>query len=359
MWGHLLHHIVNMLMVSISNPATYFDDIFQLTVRHIRYGVRPHYLPPFGKALMETFEEIVGEQWTENTREAWEEVWKRAADSIMRGLNLGGSPLVHALVDGNVHHLEEAVSEFPRELRSLKLCQIDIEKATVSPLFWALHDGKCQIVEFILNDLLAIRADLHGYYYGRELLFKHHPDLVGVLGRDQPHLLVTLLDGLLWHSREKMDRKVRVSYFIAELYGKPADCSDPWHSPLARLVEYADHKTFAHPVVCKLLEIKWRKFGLKLFCLQEAWYLQHLILYMIQENLPHSEDDAVSPCNAEVAIHIRRALIVLSVINSVVQFCAWSKQLYDKKVRTVKLWGRTFSMPRTASNVWLWLRVGS
>jgi len=105
MWGHLLHHIVNMLIVSISSPDKFFDQLFQLTVRHIRYGVRPHYLPPFGKALMETFEEIVQDEWTEEIHFAWEEVWKRAADSIMRGLNLGGSPLVHALVDGSVERL--------------------------------------------------------------------------------------------------------------------------------------------------------------------------------------------------------------------------------------------------------------
>jgi hemoglobin-like flavoprotein len=105
MWGHLLHHIVNTLILSISSPDTFFDQIFQLTVRHIRYGVRPHYLPPFGQAVMETFEHILQEQWTAETHQAWQELWKRAADSMMRGLNFGGSPLVHALVDGSVDHL--------------------------------------------------------------------------------------------------------------------------------------------------------------------------------------------------------------------------------------------------------------
>jgi len=105
MWGHLLHHVVNMLVVSISSPDTFFDQIFQLSVRHIRYGVRPHYFPPFGKALLETFEHILKEDWTEELRPAWEEIWKRAADSIVRGLNFGGSPLVHSLVDGSVDQL--------------------------------------------------------------------------------------------------------------------------------------------------------------------------------------------------------------------------------------------------------------
>jgi hypothetical protein len=43
-----------------------------------------------------------------------------------------------------------------------------------------------------------------------------------------------------------------VSYFIAELYGRPDEYHDPWNSPLARLVKFADHQTFAHPVVCKV-----------------------------------------------------------------------------------------------------------
>jgi hypothetical protein len=89
----------------------------------------------------------------------------------------------------------DAIAEFPRQDRAVKLCQIDIEKAKVSPLLWALHDGKHELVNFILNDLLTIRADLNGYYYGRELLFKHHPDLVGILGRNEQQLLRTLLDG--------------------------------------------------------------------------------------------------------------------------------------------------------------------
>jgi hypothetical protein len=67
MWGTLLHHIVNMLMVSISSPETYFDELFLLTVRHIRYGVRPDYLPPFGRALLETFQEIAAEHWYSST----------------------------------------------------------------------------------------------------------------------------------------------------------------------------------------------------------------------------------------------------------------------------------------------------
>ena len=56
MWASS-HHIVSMLIMSTSQTETFFDELFQLTVRHIRYGVKSHYMPPFGKALIETFEE--------------------------------------------------------------------------------------------------------------------------------------------------------------------------------------------------------------------------------------------------------------------------------------------------------------
>ena len=70
-----------------------------------------------------------------------------------------------------------------------------------------------------------------------------------------------MYSGLMWHSREKTDRKVRVSYFIAELYGRPDEYHDPWNSPLARLVKFADHQTFAHPVVCKVRGREGRERG--------------------------------------------------------------------------------------------------
>ncbi|MGB1600065.1 MAG: globin domain-containing protein, partial [Promethearchaeia archaeon] len=345
--------------MSTSQTETFFDELFQLTVRHIRYGVKSHYMPPFGKALIETFEEIAGEEWTKETAVAWEEVWNRAADSMMRGLNFGASPLVHALVDGSIGQLKLAVSEFPREARALKLCQIDIESTQVSPIVWALHDGNVELAAFIIKDLLTIRADLHGYYYGRDMLFKYHPDIVGMLGRDHPQLMGPLLDGLLWHSREKTDRKVRVSYFIAELFGNPNQFQDPWTSPLARLVEYADNKTIGHPVVNKLLEIKWRKFGLKLFCLQEGWYLLPLVLYMIEHNLSDEHSDDSLDCHSYTRVNLRRTLVAFAIINIIVQVCAWGQQLHDKKVKAAELWGWRISVPRTASNWWLWLRVAS
>eukprot|EP00960_Hanusia_phi_P077696 768729-Hanusia_phi.AAC.3 len=59
MWGLLLHHIVNMLLLSITDPQDFFEQLFHLTIRHIRYGVRSEYISPFGQAMILTLEEHV------------------------------------------------------------------------------------------------------------------------------------------------------------------------------------------------------------------------------------------------------------------------------------------------------------
>ena len=34
-------------------------------------------------------------------------------------------------------------------------------------------------------------------------------------------------------------------------------------------------------VVAKVLDLKWKTFGLKIFCIKEAWFLLHLIFFML------------------------------------------------------------------------------
>ena len=243
--------LATQLNVKITLELTFgnISQLFELTVRHIRYGVRAEYLAPFGAALIAMLEELLEDDWDERAQRAWKQVWKRAADSIARGLNVGGNAITYALVDGNAEAMRIAIDMAPREDRAEGLCRIQIDGVTISPLYWALHDGKHAITEFILKDLLTIRADLHGYYYGRDALFSHHKDLVHELGKQCPALFRILLDGLLWHSREKLaGRLVRVNYYIKDLYGDPDDHPDPWNSPLAHLVTFADNETFKHPV---------------------------------------------------------------------------------------------------------------
>jgi hypothetical protein len=47
------------------------------------------------------------------------------------------------------------------------LIRVEVHGTWLSPFYWAIRDGKFAIAEFMLKDLLTIRADTEDYYYGR------------------------------------------------------------------------------------------------------------------------------------------------------------------------------------------------
>jgi len=137
-------------------------------------------------------------------------------------------------------------------------------------------------------------------------------------------------------ARQVEGRQVRVNYYVSELFGDPEQSPDVWTSPLAILVA-EDHSTpfrhaqpphaqthtltlkhtphtpdtltlhthsthsphthsthtltlshtlshstpFRHPAVRKVLDLKWKKFGLPLFVLSELCFAAVLLLFMI------------------------------------------------------------------------------
>ncbi len=67
--------------------------------------------------------------------------------------------------------------------------------------------------------------------------------------RDCPPLLEqTLLDGLLWHSKDVEDGLIRVNYYIREMYGDPLKEPNVWKSALATFVSMGTPQMFQHPV---------------------------------------------------------------------------------------------------------------
>ena len=62
---------------------------------------------------------------SESHRNASSQVWKKAGNSMARGLNMGGNAITHALVEGNADALQEAISSAPRSKRDEWLCQVD------------------------------------------------------------------------------------------------------------------------------------------------------------------------------------------------------------------------------------------
>uniref|UniRef100_A0A6U4YXK8 Globin domain-containing protein n=1 Tax=Hemiselmis andersenii TaxID=464988 RepID=A0A6U4YXK8_HEMAN len=254
--------VVDALVSFVENPEVFFEGFKALTIRHIKYGVKAEYAKAFGKSIMIGIEKTLEDDFDLETREVWAMLWMRASSCVSRALNVGTNPVIVSLVQGEVDKMRHAINCAERGLRFEWLTGVDINGELISPIYWSLKDGNTPMVRFILSDLLKIRADREMYYYGREVLFSVHPDIVEKLCQQCPEVLLdTLLAGLMWHSKEVENGYIAVNYYIKELYGDPKEEPNVWKQAMAALVEYGRAEMFDHPVAKRLLQVKWERFG--------------------------------------------------------------------------------------------------
>jgi hemoglobin-like flavoprotein len=79
--------IVDMLSLIVSKLdrlEQLSDEISQLAIRHIQYGVRPAHYKIVGDALLWTLKNGLGKDWTPDTAEAWETCYKLLSDTMIR-----------------------------------------------------------------------------------------------------------------------------------------------------------------------------------------------------------------------------------------------------------------------------------
>jgi hemoglobin-like flavoprotein len=76
------------MLEMIVNGLNNFDDIVpalqDLGARHVHYCVRLQHFDTFGKALLLTLEEMLGDDFTEETRAAWTETYNVLAAAMIR-----------------------------------------------------------------------------------------------------------------------------------------------------------------------------------------------------------------------------------------------------------------------------------
>jgi hemoglobin-like flavoprotein len=274
-------NVIEMLVSFNEDPGQFFADLKPLTIRHIKYGVKADYARAFGMTVLNGIASVLGDRFDERVKSAWVLLWTRVSSCVTRSLNVGSNLVIVSLVQENLEQLEDAMDCVPRGERDEVLTKIDVNGEIISPLNWAVSGGQLAMAQFVMGDLLAIRADRYRYYYGRETLFKTHPDLVQSVSSQMPALLDTLFDGLMWHAQMVNDGRVRVNYYIRELYGVPEEVKDVWVSPMGVLVLAGQSNVFNHPVVEKLLAVKWERFGLKMYSVIQIWYVIMLILFTL------------------------------------------------------------------------------
>jgi hemoglobin-like flavoprotein len=275
MWVQALE----LLVVFCELPERFFEELRALTIRHVKYGVKAEYIKPFGKALLTGVADLLGDKYDPVRQAAWSALWQRVSTCVARSLNVGTNLITVSLVNGDLDRLQDAITCAPRNERVSWVCRVEVYGSILSPLYWAIRDGKFEIAEFLISDALSIKADRDNYYYGRQELCDTHPDLLAVLCRDCPSLVETYLDGLLWHSQTVEEGRLRANYYIADMFGDPKKYPDAFKSALAIVAMEGEPSMFGHPIMEKLLKIKWDRFGCALFCASQAVFLTLMVLY--------------------------------------------------------------------------------
>lgn len=82
----MIHMFDAALSMLGPDTETLFEILTELGKRHIKYGVKPHYFPFMGKAVVYALSETLGDAWTLEIQDAWVEVYDELSGAIMRSI---------------------------------------------------------------------------------------------------------------------------------------------------------------------------------------------------------------------------------------------------------------------------------
>lgn len=63
------------------------DILLELGAKHRNFGVSKSHYPPMGQALLGTVEELLGDKYTDDVKDAWVEVYQAMSYDMIRALN--------------------------------------------------------------------------------------------------------------------------------------------------------------------------------------------------------------------------------------------------------------------------------
>jgi len=81
---HLIRALM-LIMENIRDTETVKEALKQLGARHLKYGALPEYYAPFGNSLLKTFASYLGENWTPEVKQAWQEAFAAISQLMLQG----------------------------------------------------------------------------------------------------------------------------------------------------------------------------------------------------------------------------------------------------------------------------------
>lgn len=74
-----------LVVENLRNPEALESALNALGARHVGYGVIPEYYKSVGEALLMTFEQYLGEDWTPEVKKAWLDAFTAITALMLKG----------------------------------------------------------------------------------------------------------------------------------------------------------------------------------------------------------------------------------------------------------------------------------
>lgn len=266
--------VVAMTLEMYRTPRHMVETLSALGLRHVGYAIPTEMFPPFVSAAVallqrHTTDELVVEAFR----------WSLAliAKILVRSIAEGSTLVMKAINTNHKLTLTKAMDVSARGQRANDLLSITVGTQSISPFYWSIDSGALVCAQTILEDLLTIRADRDVYYYGCENLFTRHPEVIKRICLSAPSLLPTLLDGLVWRSRQTKEGMRRVNYYVKHLI---QDLDGNFSPNLDCLVTHGDPNTIRHPTVVLFADILWHKVASFKFIVSKLFSVFILIVFI-------------------------------------------------------------------------------
>eukprot|EP00929_Paragymnodinium_shiwhaense_P052608 TRINITY_DN26354_c0_g2_i1.p1 TRINITY_DN26354_c0_g2~~TRINITY_DN26354_c0_g2_i1.p1 ORF type:complete len:1139 (-),score=307.76 TRINITY_DN26354_c0_g2_i1:137-3553(-) len=301
--------VFSMTLEVFREPGKMVDEISRLGLRHVGYGIPTDTFNPFVTVWLENLAAL-GPQ--EAALDAFRWSINLISKMQVRVIMEGSTIVMKAINANSAKMLQQAASVAPRGSRATWLLLVEVGSQKISPLLWAIESGSLEAAAAIIQDLLTIRADRERYYYSVDELFGRHPDIVLTLSQDAPSLLPTLLEGLIWRSRQTAGGLRRVNFYVEHLL---VTSDGGVNQAIEWLAASKDVKIIAHPLIAFVADTIWAGVVRKQFSGSKVWFVFSLTIFLLsQAILPKMTADVAYTRNLPDTENLRLAICICRVL---------------------------------------------
>jgi hemoglobin-like flavoprotein len=77
-----------LVIQNLRKPEVLTSALQGLGQRHVKYGVQPEHYPIVGTILLETFAELLGDNWTPEYHDAWVQAYEAICSIMLEGTRM-------------------------------------------------------------------------------------------------------------------------------------------------------------------------------------------------------------------------------------------------------------------------------